>query len=204
MLGGNLLLLHLDQFALGTLEGSILAHEPHTTVHLRKVLGGENKHQLVLNLTMTGHIAQTLEILLLALLQLRLQRGQLRFQQSDVSFDMCDIFLDIVDIFLTFINLAIDDQQIIESFLYIRPIGPKQLFLLLDFLLDSCPLVLKAFDFGIRIDWGFLGGLRGFSGFAGLYGFAGSSGFSGSFRSSGFSSCFSGSFYGCLFSRRTL
>ena len=38
MLGSNLVLLGLDQFALRALEGGILTHKAHTAIHLAKVL----------------------------------------------------------------------------------------------------------------------------------------------------------------------
>ena len=78
---------------------------------------------------------------------------------------MRDVLLDIIDVLLAFVYLAVNDHQIVKTLLHIRPIGFEELFLFLDFLLDGSTLILKAFDLGIRIDRGFLGGRCGFAGF---------------------------------------
>src|SRR3712207_8446895 len=50
-------LLGLHHLTLGPLIVGIFAHETQTTIHLRHVLGGENKHQFILHRLMAGHVA---------------------------------------------------------------------------------------------------------------------------------------------------
>ena len=50
--------LGLHHLALHSLVGGIFAHEPHASEHLGKVLGTEDKHQLVLDGAVAMHIPQ--------------------------------------------------------------------------------------------------------------------------------------------------
>ena len=152
LLGRNLLLLGLHQFALSTLESGIFPHKAQTAVHLTEVLGREDEHQLVLHIAVAGHVAQAFHVFLLALVQLLFQRGELCLQQVDVSFDMGYFALNTLYALLPLINLAVDDQQVAEPLLHVGLVGLEQSFLFLYFFLNLRALVLQSAYFGIGID----------------------------------------------------
>ena len=151
MLLVHLLLLCLYSLALHLLIGRILADEGKSAIHLGKILGTEDEHQLVLYSMMTAHIAHGTDILVLSVLQLLLKGFQLRLQDTDISVDMMNILLDAINLLLTLVYLTVQYHQVFQSLLHIRLIPAERLFLLLDFLLDRRTLSLQSSDRSIAV-----------------------------------------------------
>ena len=151
MLLVHLLLLCLYSLALHLLIGRILADEGKSAIHLGKILGTKDEHQLVLYRMMSAHISHGADILVLSVLQLLLKGFQLRLQDADISVDMMNILLDTINLLLTLVYLTIQYHQVFQSLLYIRLIPAERLFLLLDFLLDRRTLSLQSSDRSIAV-----------------------------------------------------
>ena len=146
-----LVLLGFYHLALGTLIGGILADEPQTAVHLGKVLGAEDEHQLVLYGAVAGHIPHRLYVFGLAVLQLLLERRELVLEQLYVSVDVGNVFLYSVDRLLPLVDFAVYHHQVVEPLLYVGLIGTQEALLLLYLALNARALVAESPDRGVRI-----------------------------------------------------
>ncbi len=162
-LGVYLLLLLLQCHALRTLVGGVLAHEAQTAEHLAEVVGGEDEHELALyGVAAVRHIAQTLHVACLALIQLRVELVELCGEHADVAVDASDIAVDGVDGLLVAVHVGADALQVLQLLLHLRLVGPQCLLLLAYGLLDARLFVLQPPDGAVcrrRRLGGLLGGL---------------------------------------------
>ena len=152
---GHLLLLGLYRLALCLLIGRILTYERQAAIHLRKVLGAEDKHELVLHRVMTGHIAHRTDILVLSVLQLLFKGFELSIEQADIAIDVVDILLYTIDVLLSLVDFAIKHHEVLQTFLHVGLIAAESSLLLLDFLLYVGTLSLQSSNGSIAIG-GFL------------------------------------------------
>ena len=98
-------------------------------------------------------VSHRLHILGLVLLQLLLQCRKLSIEQSDIAIYMMYVLLNAVYILLMLVNLAVDDEQIVEPFFHVRLIGTQCRLLLLYLLLHGRAFRLQSANLGSRIIW---------------------------------------------------
>ena len=110
---GHLLLLGLYRLALCLLIGRILPYERQTAIHLREVLGAEDKHKLVLHGVMTGHIAHGADVLVLSVLQLLFKGFELSIEPADIAIDVMNVLLYSLDVLLPLVDLAIKHHEVL-------------------------------------------------------------------------------------------
>ena len=142
----HLRLLGFHCLSLCLLIVGILAHETQATVHLIKVLRREDEHQLILHRAVTRHVAHRLDVFVLTVLQLCLQRVELRVEDADVAVDMMDILLNAVDVLLVLVNIAIDHHQFIQFLADISLVLLQRFLLLTNLPLNIRALALQFTD----------------------------------------------------------
>ena len=146
LLGIDLCLFHLHVLTLCTLIRGIFSHKTHTAEHLGETTGTEDEHQFALEGLVTMHITHRFDILLLTILQLRLQDTQLGIEHLYLHVQRGEVFADGIYRTALMGNLRIKHHQVLQTFLDIKLIRPQLLFLLLDLLLDDLTLVLQTLD----------------------------------------------------------
>ena len=144
-------LLHLrlhrhNGFALSLLIGSILSHEAQAAIHLREILGAEDKQHLALDAPGAMHIAHGLLVALLTIDEFLLQHLQLRPQRLDVHIQTGNVMTDGIDGLTLVGNLVVNHHQVLQAFLHILLVGPKTTLLLFNLLSDLRLLALQAVD----------------------------------------------------------
>ena len=95
---------------------------------------------------MTRHIAHRLDVLVLSVFQLRLQRIELRVKDTDVSVDVMNILLNIIDVLLILINVSIDHHQLVQFLTDVGLVLLQRFLLLFDLLLNLGALTLQLTD----------------------------------------------------------
>ena len=135
-----------DSLTLCPLVLGILATESQAAVHLRKVLGTKDEHELVLQRAVAMHIAHRLQIVLFALIKSSLQGLQLGVKCRDGTVEYIQVVTYGVDGAALVGNFRVDDLEILQTLLHITSIGLKLTFLFLDLLLYLLTLVLQALD----------------------------------------------------------
>ena len=145
----HLFFLRLHGIALRALVRGILAHETHTTIHLRQVVGAEDEHQLALSGAITMHVAHRLDVVALTLVKLSLEHLELRNQLLYLDIEVGDVVLDGVKGTTLAFYLGIDNQQVLQTLLDGLLVFAQSALLFLDLLLDLLSLVLQGLYGGL-------------------------------------------------------
>ena len=137
-------LLHgLHSFTLCPLVNRIFAHETHTTVHLCKVVGTEDKHQTLMDAPIAMHIAHRIHITLLPVFQFFFKHLQLIVENMHITIKCCNIPTDRVNNLALVINLSVDHHQVLQTSLDILLGLTKPSLLLFHLFLQLLALVLQ-------------------------------------------------------------
>ena len=133
-------------FTLCLLIRCIFVDETHTTIHLREVLGTEHEHHPALDITVTIQVTHGFQITLLTLSQFLFQHLELIPKQINVTVEFSDVMTNGVDGSALVGNFVVDDQQVLQSFVYIPLIGLQLQLLFLNSITHLLLLFLQTTD----------------------------------------------------------
>ena len=123
-----------------------MTQEKGTPIHLREVLGAENKHELALQGTVTLHEAQRLDIFRLVLNNLFLEQHHLMAQLGYGVVEVGQVHTHGLNAAFLVLNLGVEHHEVLEPGLDVLLIVTESLLLLLDLTLKLLTLVLQSLN----------------------------------------------------------
>ena len=144
MLAPHLQFLGLYHLALHPLICGIFSHETQAAVHLGKILRAENKHQLILQRAVAVHVTHGLDILLLLVVELRIQLVKTVLMLYYIEVKLADHTLYRIDALALVGYLGIEHHQALQPFFHVALIGAQPLLMLPYLLLYPVALALQS------------------------------------------------------------
>ena len=107
-----------------------MTQEQESPIHLREVLGTENKHQTTLHGTVTMHVPQRLDIMSLVLFKLLLEASHLSVQVFYGIIEVRQVDAHSLNATFLVFNLRVEHHQVLKSALHVLLISTQPCFLL--------------------------------------------------------------------------